>query len=222
MSKQQHILMVLTSCDRIDARHPTGLWLEEFAVPYNEFLKTGFKVTIASPLGGEIPIDSRSIAGGIPGIWQSAVTALKNSVKLSSVNAGELDAVVLPGGHGPMVDLATDAVLAALLQQMAQQDKIIAAVCHGPAGLVTATRGDGRPLVAGKKVTGFSNAEERAGQLDSVVPFLLEDRLTELGAEYSSAALWTEYVVRDGKLITGQNPKSSEAFARTIIAALTE
>ena len=222
MEVRKRILMVLTSRDRIDDAHPTGLWLEEFAVPYLAFAGAGFQVTVVSLAGGKVPVDPRSLAQGIPEEWQRTLPVLENSGKLLSNSMEGMDALILPGGHGPMFDLAVDELLADLLRQAAESGKVIGAVCHGPAGLVKATLTDGRPLVSGKKVTGFSNQEESAVQMDHLVPFLLEDRLKELGADYSSNAPWTEHVVRDGKLITGQNPQSSEAFSRTVIAALQD
>ena len=188
--------------------------------PYVEFIENGFAVTVASPNGGKTPIDPRSVAQETPSAWQPATAVLENTVKLADVNDKEFAAVILPGGHGPMFDLAGDALLAAVLRRAAEADKVIGAVCHGPAGLVKATLADGQPLVAGKKVTGFSNSEEKMVQLDALVPFLLEDRLRELGAEYSNGDAWTEYVVVDRKLVTGQNPQSSAAFARAVTKLL--
>ena len=213
MNASKNILMVVTNINSMAENHPTGLWLEEFAVPYTELVKAGYIVTVASPLGGKTPLDPNSLGEKYPEAWQPALAALDSTQTLSAVKDQVFAAIVLPGGHGPMFDLANDALLAELLQQHAHENKIIGAVCHGPAALVSTILKNGRPLVAGRKVAGFSNVEERAARLDKLVPFLLEDKLKELGGIYTSKEAWQAHVVVDGNLITGQNPQSSTMFA---------
>ncbi|MDU2064831.1 MAG: type 1 glutamine amidotransferase domain-containing protein [Sporomusaceae bacterium] len=220
MAASKKILMVVTNVYAIDENHPTGLWLEEFAVPYIEFLNAGYSVVVASPKGGKIPLDPNSLAEEIPESWQPAMKVLDSSETLASMSADTFDALILPGGHGPMFDLAVDAKLAALLNKFHNSNKIIGAVCHGPAALVSAVLDNGQSLIAGKKVTGFTNEEERTVQLDHLVPFLLEDKLKELGGTYVSKGAWQAHVVVDGNLITGQNPQSSALFAKAIIDEL--
>lgn len=213
------ILMVVTNADQLGATHKTGLWLEEFALPYIDFLAAGYEVTVASPCGGNSPIDPQSLSD-VPDAWKQARLALATTRKLSQVAYQQYDAIVLPGGHGPLVDLANDELLADMLCYFDAHDRIIAAVCHGPAGLVKATKTDGTPLVAGKKMTGFTDEAESLTGLDALVPFALETELRSLGAKFESTSPWGVYVVVDGNLITGQNPQSSAAFAKAILETL--
>ena len=213
------ILMVVTNADQLDTEHKTGIWLEEFAVPYLCFLAAGYEVTVASPLGGNSPVDPHSMQNASEA-WKDALAALQKTGKLSEVDYKQYDALVLPGGHGPLVDLANDALLADILRYFDAHDRVIAAVCHGPAGLVLATKTDGTPLVAGKKMTGFTNEAEILAGMDSVVPLALETKLRAVGAAFESTSPWGIYVVVDGNLITGQNPQSSEAFAKAIVEKL--
>jgi len=217
---KKKVLMVVTNVDSMNGVHATGLWLEEFAVPYIEFTNAGYEITVASPLGGKSPLDPNSLVEEIPAAWQSLKGILEATEKLSDAVKDEYQALVIPGGHGPMFDLATDELLASTLKDFMEKNKLIAAVCHGPAALVRAVLADGTSILAGKKVTGFSNEEEVAVQLDKLVPFLLEDQLKKLGASYSRKDMWQEYVVVDGNLITGQNPQSSTLFAKTIVKEL--
>ena len=217
---KKKVLMVVTNVDSMNGVHATGLWLEEFAVPYIEFTNAGYEITVASPLGGKSPLDPNSLVEEIPAAWQSLKGILEATEKLSDAVKDEYQALVIPGGHGPMFDLATDELLASTLKDFMEKNKLIAAVCHGPAALVRAVLADGTSILAGKKVTGFSNEEEVTVQLDKLVPFLLEDQLKKLGASYSRKDMWQEYVVVDGNLITGQNPQSSTLFAKTIVKAL--
>lgn len=224
------ILMVLTSHAELgNTGKKTGFWLEEFAAPYYVFKDAGVDLTLASPLGGQPPLDPKSdepdsqteatrrFKADIP-----AQDALAHSVKLSSVSAETFDAVFYPGGHGPLWDLAEDADSINLIETLYAADKIVAAVCHAPGVLRHTKAANGSPLVKGKQVTGFSNTEEAAAQLTDVVPFLVEDALGENGGIYSKAADWQPHVVADGNLITGQNPASSEAAAHEVLRQLEE
>jgi putative intracellular protease/amidase len=219
------ILMVLTSHDRLgDTGQKTGFWLEEFAAPYYVFSDAGADVTLASPKGGQPPLDPKSYRPDAQteavvrfSHDSSAKVALANTVKLSIVSADDYDAVFYPGGHGPMWDLAENPDSIALIEATYAAGKPVAAVCHGPGAFRHARTADGSPLVQGKSVTGFANTEEEEVGLTGVVPFLVEDMLRENGGKYSKAENWQPYVVTDGHLITGQNPASSEAAARALL-----
>jgi putative intracellular protease/amidase len=229
MSKR--VLIVVTSHARMgDTDTQTGIWLEELAVPYYRFVDAGVAVEIASPRGGAAPLEPKSLGSQVRNdpavdrfladpVAQQRVAA---TLPLAAVDAAAFDAVFLPGGHGTMWDLPVDAGVQRAVEQAEAAGRVIAAVCHGPAGLVTARRADGEPLVAGKRVTAFTNAEEDAVGLTTVVPFLLESRLRELGADFVSGPNWLSLAVRDGRLITGQNPASSAAVADHVMTAITE
>jgi len=222
------ILMVLTSHDRLgDTGHRTGFWLEEFASPYYVLKDAGAELTIASPRGGQPPVDPKSQAEDA----QTAATrrfeaddvalaALASTVPLATVDVGDFDAVFYPGGHGPLWDLAEDTDSIALIENALGRGKPVAAVCHAPAVLCHVKDSAGAPLVRGKRVTGFSNTEEAAVGLTDVVPFLVEDMLRGNGGDYRRAEDWDSHVERDGLLITGQNPASSDATAEALLAAL--
>jgi putative intracellular protease/amidase/sugar lactone lactonase YvrE len=217
------VLIVTTSHDHFEGvnPHPTGVWMEEFALPYLELLDNGVEITIASPKGGVMPVDPRSLpTPEQEKAWQSAIAASKQTVKLSEVKSTEFDAIFLPGGHGPMFDLPENQDLQQLLREFYEAGKIIAAVCHGPVGLVGATLSDGTPLVKNKVLTSYTNSEEIAAKLDQEVPFVLEQRLRELGAVFIAHENKADHIERDGKLITGQNPNSSANIARALISAL--
>ena len=221
------ILMVLTSHDTLgDTGRKTGFWLEEFAAPYYVFLDAGADVTIASPRGGEPPIDPKSDApeGQTEATLRfkqdrAAQAALAHTLRLAEVEAGEYDAVFYPGGHGPMWDLADDPTSNALIEAFWNQGKPVAAVCHAPAVLRHAIV-DGRPLVEGRRVSGFTNTEEAAVHLTDVVPFLVEDELRRLGGHYEKVDDWQSFAITDGRLITGQNPASSTAAAQELVKLL--
>jgi putative intracellular protease/amidase len=222
------ILMVLTSHDQLgDTGKKTGFWLEEFAAPYFAFKDAGAQLTLASPKGGQPPLDPKSNEPDA----QTAATerfrkdpaaqsALASTALLSSVRAEDYDAIFYPGGHGPLWDLAEDKISIALIEAFYQAGKPVAAVCHAPGVFRHVKDADGQPLVKGKRVTGFTNSEEEAVQLTKVVPFLVEDMLKEKGGVYSKGADWASYVLTDGLLITGQNPASSEAAAEALLAKL--
>ena len=222
------VLMVLTSHDRLGSTgRKTGFWLEEFATPYYIFKDAGLAVTLASPKGGEPPLDPKS---DDPGSETEAMrrfrsdrqaqAALARTVKLSEVSPEDYDGVFYPGGHGPLWDLSEDRHSIALVESLFAAGKPVGAVCHGPAALRDVKAPNGSPLVRGKSVTGFTNTEEAAVGLTGVVPFLVEEMLKQNGGNYSKAADWQPYAVTDGNLITGQNPASSEPTAKAFLAQL--
>ncbi len=221
------VLFVVTSHDKLgNTGEKTGFWTEELAAPYYELLDQGIEITIATPLGGQPPIDPKSED-------PSAATEdtkrfdkdaelqskLKNTIKLETINQADFDAVFYPGGHGPLWDLATDKNSIALIEAFYNNNKPVGFVCHAPAVLKD-VKVNGDFLVKGKKVTGFSNTEEEAVGLTKVVPFLLEDALKENGAIYSKGENWLPYAVEDGLLITGQNPASSKLVAQKLLVQL--
>ncbi len=223
------ILILTTSHDKMgDTGHATGSWVEEVAAPYYILTDAGIGVTIASIAGGKVPFDPNSLKGdavaGAPAqrfLKDEAVQkALADTPAISTLNPDDYDGIFLPGGHGVMWDLPKNADLAHLLAKYDAAGKLIAAVCHGPAGLLGAKRADGQTLLKGRKVTGFTNAEEGAVGLTEVVPFLLEDELRTHGALFDGAASFTPHAVQDGHLITGQNPMSSELVGEKLLAAL--
>lgn len=222
------ILMVLTSHDEMgDSGEKTGFWLEEFASPYYVFKDAGAEVVLASPKGGQPPVDPRSDAEGA----QTEATrrfkqdadaqeALAHTAKLADVAGQTFDAVFYPGGHGPLWDLAEDADSIALIEKTYADGTPLGLVCHAPGVLRRAKNRSGGPLVHGRRVTGFSNSEEAAVGLTDVVPFLVQDALVENGADYVRGEDWTSYVVSDDNLVTGQNPASSASAAKTLISQL--
>jgi putative intracellular protease/amidase len=223
------ILMVLTSHDQLgNTGKKTGFWLEEFAAPYYVFKDAGARLTLASPKGGQPPLDPKSDE---PDAQTEATRrfrsdpaaqqALAGTVRLSSIVPDEYDAVFYPGGHGPLWDLAEDPDSIRLIETMIDTGKPVAAVCHAPGVLRHVKGRDGAPLVQGKRVTGFTNTEEAAVQLTDVVPFLVEDALKQNGGNYSKSPDWAPYVVTDGKLVTGQNPASSEQGAQALLDLLS-
>ncbi|MGV3642056.1 MAG: type 1 glutamine amidotransferase domain-containing protein [Adhaeribacter sp.] len=224
------VLFVLTSHDQLgNTGKKTGFWVEEFAAPYYVLTDAGADVTLASPKGGQPPIDPKSAE---PDAQTEATKRfdrdpatqqkLAKTLPLAQVRADDYDAIFFPGGHGPLWDLSIDEHSISLIEDFYRQQKPIAAVCHGPAVLAPTRDAAGEPLVKGKKVTGFTNTEEEAVQLTHIVPFLVEDRLKELGGIYSKAGDWQPYVVRDGLLITGQNPASSAPAAEELLRVLQQ
>ena len=223
------VLIVLTSHDQLgDTGLPTGFWLEEFASPYYRLKDAGAQITLASPQGGQPPIDPKSSE---PGFQTDATrrfdgdpeaqARLASTHRLTELDAGDFDAVFYPGGHGPLWDLHSDPKSIELIESFAAQGKPVAAVCHAPAVLLKAKAPGGKPLTAGKRVTGFSNSEEAAVELTDVVPYLVEDQLRELGGAYEKTDDWQPHVVVDGLLITGQNPASSEGVADALLKQLS-
>lgn len=219
MSK--HILMVVTNAKEMKEGHATGLWLSEFAEAYIEFKNAGYTVTVASPNGGESPIYARSLEDEVPAEIQATAPLLKETLDLKSIqDFSAFDAIFMPGGHGTMFDLPQSDALNNALRTLFEANKTVAAVCHGPAGLVSATLSDGTPLVAGKTIATFTDEEERATGLDVYMPFMLETRLRELGANIITADNFTENIQVDGNLVTGQNPQSTTAVAKAVINTL--
>ena len=223
-----HILMVLTSHDQLgDTGKKTGFWLEEFAAPYYVFQDAGAQITLASPQGGQPPLDPKSDDESAQTdatrrfkADADAQQQLATTVPLAGVNVGDFDAVFYPGGHGPLWDLAEDAHSIALIEKAFAAKKPLALVCHAPGVLRHTKAPDGQPLVKGRKVTGFTNGEEEGVQLTKIVPFLVEDMLIERGGVYAKGADWAPFVQTDGTLVTGQNPASSEPAAKALLQLL--
>jgi putative intracellular protease/amidase len=228
--KIMKVLIVLTSHSELgNTGGKTGFWIEEFAAPYYVMADAGVTLTIASPKGGQPPIDPKSEAADAqtPATKRfNEDTALKktlaHTVKLSEVKQSDFDAVFYPGGHGPLWDLANDKTSISLIEDFYKHNKPVAFVCHSPAALVKVKAPNGEPLVKGKEITGFSNTEEEAVKLTDVVPFLLEDEIKKLGGKYTKGADWGSYVRRDGFLVTGQNPASSEGVAKLLLKMMKE
>ncbi|HDY94789.1 MAG: type 1 glutamine amidotransferase domain-containing protein [Sulfitobacter litoralis] len=222
------ILMVLTSHDKLgDTGNKTGFWLEEFAAPYYVFKDAGAEVTLASPKGGQPPLDPSSDADDAQTEAtkrfkgdDAAQKELANTKVLSDVSADGYDAIFYPGGHGPLWDLAEDKASINLIETFAASDRPVGAVCHAPAVFKHTKGTDDKPLVSGKTVTGFTNTEEEAVGLTDVVPFLVEDMLKSNGGTYKKGDDWASFVVTDGKLVTGQNPASSEEAAHKLLSLL--
>ncbi len=228
-SNVKKVLMVLTSHSELgNTGEKTGFWVEEFAAPYYALVDAGVQITLASPAGGQPPIDPKS---ELPD-FQTASTQrfeadaetqalLANTVKLADVNSDDYDAVFYPGGHGPLWDLTDNPDSISLIESFLASNKPVAAVCHAPAVLLNVKDAQGDYAIKGKAVTGFSNSEEEAVQLTNVVPFLLQDELNSRGGDYQKVADWNAFAVQDGLLITGQNPASSELVADKLLAALS-
>ncbi len=223
------ILMVVTSHATMgDTGKPTGLWLEELAVPYMRFVDAGADVTVASIHGGKVPVDPRSTppkgpeAPVVERFLADLHTArtLIYSLPIESVDATRVDALVLPGGHGTMFDFPISTSLAAAVSRAWISGRVVAAVCHGPAGLVGARNSDGDPLVAGRRVSAFTNAEEEAVGLTRAVPFLLQSKLESMGAKVETAPSFEPFAIADGRLVTGQNPASARKVADLTLDAI--
>lgn len=227
---KKKVLMILTSHDALgDTGLKTGLWLEEFTTPYYALLDSGVEITLASPKGGKTPIDPKSELeeSQTPSTRrftkdEEAQKKLYNTIKLSEVDQDGYDALFYPGGHGPLWDLAEDKTSISLIEHYYRANKPVAAVCHGPAVFKNTKDSEGIALVHGRKVTGFSDSEEEAVQLTSVVPFSIEQMLAENGGIYSKENDWASYALKDGVLITGQNPASAEPVVDLLLKRLEE
>lgn len=222
------ILIIVTSCAALGPeKAPTGMYLEEFTTPYYLFVDAGFQVEVASPAGGAVPVDPRSIKGGIASIERyqkdpEAQRALLNSVKLSKIDRSRYVAIFLPGGHGTMGDFPDNKVLGAMLSEALEERMPVGAVCHGPAALLSLKTVGAEGRLKGRKVAGFTNEEEAKAALGKHVPFLLEDELERLGAVHQKGEPFASFVVVDGKLVTGQNPASSEKTAKALLKLIEE
>lgn len=218
MSKK--ILFVTTNFSDINDEIKTGVWLEEFSVPFLVFKATGYDVIIASPLGGKSPIDEESLSCSNPMEWDEPAKFLKDTIKLSEVDYKSFDAIYIPGGHGAMFDLANSEILKKIVEYMYENNKIVSAVCHGVAGLVLAKDKNGYSILRNKHVTSFTNKEEQIVKMVEFMPFLLESRLKFLGAEFIEEAPWSEHVEICGNIITGQNNHSALLVAESVVSLL--
>lgn len=220
------VLFVLTSHDKLgDSGKKTGWYLEELSSPYYAIKDAGYKIDIASPKGGAAPLDeeSKKPEDGANKRFLADKDAMKqvnNTLALSKVKAEDYKAIVFPGGHGPMFDLADNKDSQKLVQKIYEKNGVVAAVCHGPAGLVNVKLKDGSYLLKGKKVTGFTNAEEDAVKKTKYMPFMLESKMAEHGGKFEKSPLWQSHVTIDGNLITGQNPKSAEGMGKEVVKQL--
>ncbi|WP_421384972.1 type 1 glutamine amidotransferase domain-containing protein [Bacillus salacetis] len=216
------ILIVLTNTEQMDKEHQTGLWLSEFAEPYVEFTNRGYSVSVASIEGGRVPVDPRSTSEGEmpPDEWEGAIRELESTLVLSQVNVNDFNGIFLPGGHGTMFDLPGNTALQKALAHFAENDKLIGAVCHGPAGFVDVKLSSGKSLVEGKRITGFTNEEEQQMDMDSLMPFLLESKLRENGADFQKGSPFTDFTVTDTGFVTGQNPQSGLSTAKAFAEQL--
>ena len=227
---KKHVLMVLTSHNQLgNTGEKTGFWVEEFAAPYFAFKDAGYEITLASPLGGQPPIDPKSELADFQTVDTqrfdddvAVKTQLSNTLKLNQVNASDYDAVFYPGGHGPLWDLVDDVDSIALIQSTIEASKPVATVCHSSAVLLNIKDNNDAYLINEKAVSGFTNSEEAAVELTQIVPFLLEDELIKRGADYQRAADWTPFSVQDGLIISGQNPASSVLVAQKLITHLNQ
>lgn len=219
----KRVLIVLTNTAQVPgSSRPTGVWASEYTDPYQVFTRAGFEVQVASPKGGKAPVDPRSGSESqvqrLPSAWQK----MQNTLPLSQVNLKDYAAIFLAGGHGTMWDFPNHAVLGRLVGEALATNRLVGAVCHGPAGLIGARLPDGTPVLAGRRVNGFTNAEERAAGMTDVVPFLLEDGLRQAGGRFESGGVFQNFMVEDRGLITGQNPASADAVAERMVVVLKE
>lgn len=215
------ILFILTSNDRMFNGEPTGIWVEEHAVPYLAFTRAGHEVTVSSMAGGKVPVDPKSTPSPEQAeAWQEAIALLADTPAFDTLEADSFDAVYLPGGHGTVFDMPYNRKLHDLLFRFDATGRVIAALCHAPAVFAGMRRPDGTPFIKGRNVAAFTDAEERAVDGVEKVPFLLETRLKELGAIHHPAADWASNAISDGRLVTGQNPQSSAAAAALVLGLL--
>ncbi|MCA0971095.1 type 1 glutamine amidotransferase domain-containing protein [Halobacillus litoralis] len=218
MSKK--VLMVVTDTEKLDKDTPTGLWLSEFVEPSTELKQAGFEVTAASMKGGRAPIDPNSYENELPRVWDGVMEPIHDMEKLSEVNPSDYAGIFFCGGHGTMVDFPNNETIQEIVRHFISEKKVIAAVCHGPSAFVGVTNHNDVPFVRGKKMTGFTNEEERGTGLDSHMPFLLEDELEKAGADFVAGEAASDHVEVDGTFVTGQNPQSSLQTAQKMIEQL--
>ncbi|MGF9945238.1 type 1 glutamine amidotransferase domain-containing protein [Priestia megaterium] len=216
----EHIQMVVTNGHTMENGELAGIWLTEFSEAYLEFQKKGYEVVVASPKGGKSPVDPNSLTDDVTDEDKEAGKLLENTKSLADVSSKDFAGMFVPGGHGTMFDFPDDTNLHRLLTEFAEDDKLIAAVCHGPAALVGGKLKNGEPIVKGKRITAFTDAEEKDTKLDKYMPFLLETKLRELGAEFIAKDNWTDHIEVDGNLLTGQNPQSTISLAKEFVRAL--
>ncbi|MFS0653884.1 type 1 glutamine amidotransferase domain-containing protein [Bacillus sp. 179-C3.3 HS] len=218
MSKK--VLLVSTSTNEMNG-HPTGLWLEELAEPFHIFKDNELDVQIVSIQGGTVPIDKNSIPEGVPAQYQDVHDLLQDTKALTDVNLADYDGIFFAGGHGPMIDFASNPLVAEAILAITENNGAVGAVCHGVSAFVDVKDQDGKSFIEGKRITGFTNEEEDAVQLTSKVPFLLETKLREQGAVFEKGQLFEPFAIADGQIITGQNPGSSAETARLFVKALS-
>ena len=214
------ILIVTTNTSKINEKMTTGVWLEEFAVPYLVFRDTGYDITVASPIGGISPVDDKSYSCSNPEEWDKTKKLLDNTARLSTVNYEDFDVLYFPGGHGPMFDLPQNDMVKEIIEYFYRENKIIASVCHGPCALLSAKKENGDSILKGKRVTSFTNKEENIVKMDEFMPFLLQTQLEKLGAKFIEEKPWNEHVEVDGNIITGQNQNSALLIAEAIVDKL--
>ncbi len=214
------ILFVTTNFSDINDDIQTGVWLEEFSVPYLIFEATGYEITTASPIGGESPIDLNSLSCSNPVEWDEPAKHLKNTLKLEDINYKDFDAIFIPGGHGPMFDLPDNQKLKEIIEYMYNNDKVISAVCHGIAGLLSAKDSCGNSILKDKFITAFTNKEEQIVKMQEFIPFSLEDKIKELGGNFKADNPWSEHVEISCNIVTGQNQNSAQLTAEGIISLL--
>ncbi|MEQ3725697.1 type 1 glutamine amidotransferase domain-containing protein [Alcanivorax sp.] len=221
MNLDKPLLMLVTSASEMGQGKKTGLWLEEFAVPYLQFRENNIPVVVASPKGGRVPIDPNSAPDeDDKAAWTEAIAALQDTRELEAIWEDGFSGVFVPGGHGAMFDMPDNPLVAAVMERTWAQEGLLGAVCHGPAALVGLRDEQGAPLVQNKTVACFTNSEEQQAGLDEVMPFLLASRLEDLGAHLDLADDFTPHAVNDGKLVTGQNPQSSRVVAEAVVTQL--
>jgi len=219
MTLSKKVLLVSTSSPEMNG-HPTGLWLEELAEPFHIFKENELDVQIVSIQGGTVPIDKNSISEGIPAQYQDVYELLQDTKALTDVNPADYDGIFFAGGHGPMIDFASNQLVADAILAISDKNGAIGAVCHGVSAFIDVKNQDGKSFIEGKKITGFTNEEEEAVQLTSKVPFLLETKLREQGAAFEKGDVFAPFAVVDGQIITGQNPGSSAETARLFVKTL--
>ncbi|MGB8272412.1 MAG: type 1 glutamine amidotransferase domain-containing protein [Priestia megaterium] len=220
MTGNSKILMVVTNGHTMENGELAGIWLTEFSEAYLAFKKEGYEVVVASPKGGKSPVDPNSLTDDVTDEDKKAGKLLENTKSLAEVSSQDFAGMLVPGGHGTMFDFPDDTHLHRLLTEFAEDDKLIAAVCHGPAALVGGKLKNGEPIVKGKRITAFTDSEEKDTTLDKYMPFLLETKLRELGAEFIAKDNWSYHIEVDGKLLTGQNPQSTISLAKEFVRAL--